>query len=632
MVKRIEAVRRYIPRNFVLVIDTFFCLCALILAYLLRFNFSIPPSERETFIYVFPFVIGCRALSFYLSGFYKNIVRYTEARDVAQIVVVLTLTSLFFAVANLQAYVTPFKHFLVPYSIIVIEYLSSSFIIIAARLIYKSLYMGTFNPAKSKRTIIIYGADEAGIITKRAVDRDAGTRYDVVAFLDEDKNKWGKRLDGITIYSPDKLRELLVDNNVAHVVMSNSDVSMERKRNIIDTCLANGAKVLNVPPINNWINGELSFKQIKRVRIEDLLERDPITLDKDLINQQIRDKVVLITGAAGSIGSEIVRQIIPFNPKKLILIDQAESALYDLELEVKELAKIEYRSYVADICNKERMLHIFENDKPQIVFHAAAYKHVPVMEENPSEAIWVNVNGSRNLADISVKLGVEKFVMVSTDKAVNPTSVMGASKRIGEMYVQALNKKGATRFITTRFGNVLGSNGSVIPRFRQQIEKGGPITITDPEITRYFMTIPEACQLVLEAGTMGQGGEIFVFDMGKSVKIVDLAIRMIQLSGLTLGRDIKIVFTGLRPGEKLYEELLHTSENSLPTHHPQIMIARVKENDYDVVAKQIDELVALSAKNDDMAVVSKMKEIVPEFLSNNSVFEKLDKPTLKEKV
>ncbi|HSY76670.1 MAG TPA: nucleoside-diphosphate sugar epimerase/dehydratase, partial [Bacteroidia bacterium] len=376
--------------------------------------------------------------------------------------------------------------------------------------------------------------------------------------------------------------------------------------------------------------GELSFKQIKRVRIEDLLERDPIILDKEKINAQIHGKIVLITGAAGSIGSEIVKQIIPFRPKKLVLIDQAESALYDLELEVKDLSSMTYRSYVADICNAERMEHIFQTDKPEIVFHAAAYKHVPVMEENPSEAIWVNVNGSKILADISIKHGVEKFVMVSTDKAVNPTSVMGASKRIGEIYVQALNKRGKTRFVTTRFGNVLGSNGSVIPRFKQQIEKGGPITITDPEITRYFMTIPEACQLVLEAGTIGQGGEIFVFDMGKSVKIVDLAIRMIQLSGLTLGKDIKIVFTGLRPGEKLFEELLHNNENSLPTHHPQILVAKVKEYDYNTIARQIDELITLSTGQNDMAIVQKMKDIVPEFLSNNSVFEKLDKATLKE--
>ncbi|MGP8217781.1 MAG: polysaccharide biosynthesis protein [Bacteroidia bacterium] len=626
----IDFLRRHLPRYFVLIIDVFFCFCSLILAYLLRFNFSIPLSERVTFIYVFPFVLCCRALSFYLSGFYKNIIRYTEARDVQQIVIVLTSVSLFFAIANLQAYVTPFKHFLVPYSIIVIEYLSTTFIMIAARLIYKSMYMGAFNPSKSKRSIIIYGADEAGIITKRAVDRDAGTKYEVVAFLDEDGNKWGKRMEGITIFSPSKLEELLSDNTVAHLVMSHTDVPFELKNKIIDICLAHGTKVLNVPPFSNWINGELSFKQIKRVRIEDLLERDIIILDKDKISEQLRDRTVLITGAAGSIGSEIVRQIIPFHPKKIVLVDQAESALYDLELEVKDASSIAYKAYVADICNAERMEHIFGEEKPGIVFHAAAYKHVPVMEENPPEAILVNVKGSKILADISVKLGVEKFVMVSTDKAVNPTSVMGASKRIGEMYVQALNKKGKTRFITTRFGNVLGSNGSVIPRFRQQIEKGGPITITHPDITRYFMTIPEACQLVLEAGTIGQGGEIFVFDMGKSVKIVDLAIRMVQLSGLTLGKDIKIVYTGLRPGEKLFEELLQTSENSLPTHHPQIMIAKVKEYDYDTVSKHIDELINMAASKDDMVLVQKMKDIVPEFVSNNSVYEKLDKTILTE--
>jgi FlaA1/EpsC-like NDP-sugar epimerase len=627
---RLDIIRRHLPRQFVLVIDVFFCFCALVLAYLLRFNFAIPLSERITFVYVFPFVLFSRAASFYITGIYKNIIRFTEARDVQQIVVVLTLVSVFFAVSNIIMYAIN-KHFIVPYSIIVSEYLATAFIMIAARFIYKSLYTGAFNPAKTKRSIIIYGADEAGIITKRAVDRDAGTKYDVVAFLDEEPSTWGKRMEGITIYSTDKLKELLADNNVAHVVMADSNVSFERKNKIIDTCLAYGTKVLNVPPINNWINGELSFKQIKRIRIEDLLERDPIILDIDKISAEIQNKVVLITGAAGSIGSEIVRQIIPFKPKKLILVDQAESALYDLELELKEFPALTYKAYIADICNHERIEHVFEKDKPQIVFHAAAYKHVPVMEENPAEAILVNVRGSKTIADISVKCGVEKFVMVSTDKAVNPTSVMVASKRIAEIYVHALNKRSNTRFVTTRFGNVLGSNGSVIPRFKQQIEKGGPITITDPEITRYFMTIPEACQLVLEAGTIGKGGEIFVFDMGKSVKIVDLAMRMIQLSGLTLGKDIKIIFTGLRPGEKLYEELLHNNENSLPTHHSQILIAEVKEYDYDTIVSLIEELITVATRQDEMEIVQKMKNLVPEFLSNNSVFEKLDKPTLQEK-
>jgi len=624
---RLEFIRSHLPRWFILVIDTFFVFCALIVAYLLRFNFHIPQSERDTFVYVFPFVICCRALSFYITGVYKNIIRYTEARDVQQIVVVLTAVSCFFALANQITYRIFSGHFAVPYSIIAIEFMSTTFIMIAARLIYKATYSGTFNPAKTKRSIIIYGAREAGIIAKRAVERDAGAKYEVAAFLDEDKNMWGKRLEGITIYSPDKLKGLLADNNVAHLVISEPDISFERKNEIIDTCLSNGAKVLNVPPINNWINGELSFKQIKKVRIEDLLERDPIVLDRDKINTQLHGKTVLITGAAGSIGSEIVRQVMPFHPKKLVLIDQAESPLYDVELEMKEIPSMPYKAYIADICNSERMQNIFNAEKPDIIFHAAAYKHVPIMEENPAEAILVNVKGTMQLADISVQSGVEKFVMVSTDKAVNPTGVMGASKRIAEIYVQALNKKGKTRFVTTRFGNVLGSNGSVIPRFRQQIEKGGPITITDPEITRFFMTIPEACQLVLEAGAIGQGGEIYVFDMGKSVKILDLAKRMVQLSGLKLDKDIKIVYTGLRPGEKLYEELLHNNENSLPTHHPLILIAKVKEEDYDKVSKTINELIDMATTRDDMSIVQKMKEIVPEFVSNNSVFEKLDKAT-----
>ncbi|HTB05695.1 MAG TPA: nucleoside-diphosphate sugar epimerase/dehydratase [Bacteroidia bacterium] len=621
-----DVIRRHLPRWFILVIDVFICFCSLIIAYLLRFNFVIPQVERVTFVYVFPLVLCLRGISFYISGVYKNIIRYTEARDVQQIVVVLTIVSLLLGLSNIVAYyVTPFKHFLVPYSIIMIEYLSTTFMLIAARLIYKALYAGAINPARTKRSIVIYGADEAGLIAKKAVERDAGTKYDVIGFIDEDSNKWNKRLEGITIYKPEELEWLLDDNNVAHLVMSNPDIDFEKKTKIIDICLRNGTKVLNVPPIDHWINGQLSFKQIKRVRIEDLLERDPIVLDRDKIDSQIRNKIILISGAAGSIGSEIVRQIIPFKPKKLILLDQAESPLYDLELELGEIPSVQYKAYIADICNKERIEHIFKTEKPEMVFHAAAYKHVPIMEENPAEAILVNVQGSKNLADLSVQFRVEKFVMVSTDKAVNPTGVMGASKRIAETYVQALSKKGKTRFVTTRFGNVLGSNGSVIPRFRQQIEKGGPLTITHPEITRFFMTIPEACQLVIEAGAIGQGGEIYVFDMGKSVKILDLAKKMIQLSGLTLDKDIKIVFTGLRPGEKLYEELLHNNENSLPTHHPQILIAKVKEYDYDTVSKLIDELINAGSKQNEMDIVKMMKQIVPEYLSNNSVFEQLDR-------
>ncbi|MES2396079.1 MAG: nucleoside-diphosphate sugar epimerase/dehydratase, partial [Bacteroidota bacterium] len=375
----------------------------------------------------------------------------------------------------------------------------------------------------------------------------------------------------------------------------------------------------------NWINGELSFKQIKKVQIEELLGRDPILLDKEDIQKQLTGKVILVTGAAGSIGSEIVRQLIPFRPKKIILVDQAESPLYDMELELYDKHKEQsYEVVMGDIRNKERMDNVFRTFKPQIVFHAAAYKHVPMMENNPSESILTNVLGTKTLADLSVEHKVERFVMVSTDKAVNPTNVMGASKRIAEIYTQSLSKVSNTKFITTRFGNVLGSSGSVIPRFRQQIENGGPVTITHPDITRYFMTIPEACQLVLEAGAMGKGSEIFIFDMGQSIKIVDLAMKMIKLSGLVLDKDISITYTGLRPGEKLYEELLADHENTLPTHHKQIMVAQVKEYNFDEITSTVNELIALFDKQDNKLIVKKMKLLVPEFKSNNSVYEALD--------
>src|ERR1019366_1277684 len=390
-------------------------------------------------------------------------------------------------------------------------------------------------------------------------------------------------------------------------------------------CLKYNTKILNVPPATDWINGELSFKQIKKIQIEELLERDSIQLDKEDIQKQLSDKVILITGAAGSIGSEIVRQVIRFHPKKIILVDQAESPLYNMELELYDKYKQQsYEIVMGDIRNKERMENVFRTFKPQIVFHAAAYKHVPMMENNPSESILTNVLGTKMLADLSVEYKVEEFVMISTDKAVNPTNVMGASKRIAEMYIQSLSKKTITKFITTRFGNVLDSNGSVIPRFREQIENGGPITITHPDITRYFMTIPEACQLVLEAGVMGKGGEIFIFDMGESIKIFDLAKKMIQLSGLILDKDIRIVYTGLRPGEKLFEELLANEENTLPTHHKKIMVAKVKEYDYDIIANSIDELISLFDKQDNKSIVRKMKLLVPEFKSNNSIYEELD--------
>ncbi|MFY8184634.1 MAG: polysaccharide biosynthesis protein, partial [Bacteroidia bacterium] len=394
-------------------------------------------------------------------------------------------------------------------------------------------------------------------ITKRTLDRDAAVKYKVIGFVDDDEKKKGRSLEGTFIFPPSKLKELIKENEIDAVVISILNISQNRKNEIVDLCINLNVRVLAVPPVAKWINGELSFNQLKTINIESLLERDAIKLDIDLIKQQIETKVVLITGAAGSIGSEMARQIINYNPSKIILLDQAESPLYELEMELTEkFPNSSFEVVIGDIRNKERLANVFRTFKPHLVYHAAAYKHVPMMENNPSESILTNIFGTKNVADLAVEFGVQKFVMVSTDKAVNPTNVMGASKRIAEIYIQSLGKTAQTKFVTTRFGNVLGSNGSVIPRFKKQIEAGGPITITHPEITRFFMTIPEACQLVLEAGCLGKGGEIYVFDMGKSVKIVDLARKMIKLSGLQEGKDIEIIYTGLRPGEKLYEELL----------------------------------------------------------------------------
>jgi FlaA1/EpsC-like NDP-sugar epimerase len=500
------------------------------------------------------------------------------------------------------------------------------FIMICSRLAVKAIYFESRNPEKQKSTILIYGAGESGLITKRILDRDAAIKYKVVGFIDDDPKKKGRSLEGSFIYSPDKLESLITENDVESLIISILNISPSRKNEIIERCINQNIKVLTVPPVSKWINGELSFNQLKSVNIESLLERDSIKLNIDLIKKQLYNKRILITGAAGSIGSELARQILPFQPQRLFLLDQAESPLHELELELTDKFSSEnFETVIADIRNKDRLENVFKSFSPELVFHAAAYKHVPMMEHNPSESVLTNVFGTKNLADLSVAYQIEKFVLVSTDKAVNPTNVMGASKRIAEMYVQSLGKTVNTRFVTTRFGNVLGSNGSVIPRFKKQIENGGPITITHPDITRFFMTIPEACQLVLEAGSMGKGGEIYVFDMGKSVKIVDLARKMIKLSGLQEEKDIKIVYTGLRPGEKLYEELLADSENTLPTHHPQILIGKVKEYDFKEVNEKITQLIELFHSQNNIKIVSFMKNLVPEYVSNNSEFEELDK-------
>ncbi len=615
-----------LPRWSILIIDLIVCIFSLTLAFFLRFNFkSIPPEDLKNLPYDYVLVVAVRLVSFIISKTYKGVVRYTGSSDAMRIFKVVVLGSFVIFLVNMITLYS-LGYFVIPTAIIVIDALVTLFLMISSRLAVKAVYFENKNPEKEKIQVVIYGAGESGIITKRTLDRDAAIRYKVVGFIDDDEKKKGRSLEGVFVYPVSKLGDLIRENHVDSVIISIQNLTPSKKNEIIDDCLQYGVKVLNVPPVAKWINGELSFNQIKSINIEELLERDPIKLDNKLINEELNHKTILITGAAGSIGSELARQCAKFNPSLLILLDQAESPLHELDLEFSEKSiSCRYEVVIADIRNTERMRHVFNTFKPDLVFHAAAYKHVPMMENNPSESIYTNILGTRIVADLAVEFNVGKFVMISTDKAVNPTNVMGASKRIAEIYIQSLGKHSATKFITTRFGNVLGSNGSVIPRFKKQIEQGGPVTITHPEITRFFMTIPESCQLVLEAGSMGSGGEIFLFDMGKSVKIVDLARKMIRLSGLKEDTDIKITYTGLRPGEKLYEELLSSSENALPTHHRQILVGKVREYEFSEVQQFITELIQLFKTQDNDRIVSKMKDIVPEFLSNNSVFETLDK-------
>lgn len=616
------------PRWVIFLLDLGICFFSLLFAYLLRFDFVSFPIEEEWNVlkYSLPVFFIVRALTFYFGKTYTGIIRYTSTQDSKRIFLVVTIGSLVFAaLAPLRFYFVDGFYFL-PVSIIVMDYLCTVFFMITSRITIKLLYSEQKNPRSSRKPVVIYGAGEMGLITKRTLDSDAASSLKVIAFLDDNSSKQGKAIEGIPILHPLKAENLLKEKNVQSVIVAMMNPDPDQKRKLIDECLRLNIEVLTVPPIQNWINGGFNLKQIRKVKIEDLLGRKTIQLGEDNIRKDISGKIILVTGAAGSIGSEISRQLCSFQPKKIYLLDQAESPLYDLETELKSkgFGKIT-EAVIADITNEERMRNVFKAFQPNVVFHAAAYKHVPMMEVNPSEAINTNVKGTKNLADLSAQFNVEKFVMISTDKAVNPTNVMGASKRLAEKYVGAKNTEGKTKFVCTRFGNVLGSNGSVIPLFRKQIENGGPITVTHPEVTRFFMTIPEACRLVLEAGTMGNGGEIYLFDMGESVKIVDLARNMILLSGLEPDKDIKIEFTGLRPGEKLYEELLTSGEKLLPTHHPQIMITRDESENHSELFSKVNELIALFGMQNNIEMVKKLKGLIPEYISNNSEFEKLDK-------
>ncbi len=617
--------KKYTPRWVVFMVDVFICMTSIILAYLLRFNFVIPENSAHPLTSIVPFLLSVRIISFLISGTYAGVVRYSGIYDTKRIFITILSGSVFVLFCNLINYRFVDKTFFIPTSILIIDFITTLFFMISLRLMIKVIFMEYSKFSVPAKKVIVYGADKSAISAKQILEQDVDLRYDIVAFVDHVKKTTNKRIGGVNIYHTDKLERLIEEEQIDYLILAKPNEPIEQKREIIELCLSHNLKILSVPPIDEWEDGRFNPKKIERIKIEDLLERPEIELDVNNIKKEVSDKVVLVTGAAGSIGSEIVKQVSKFNPKEIILFDQSETPMYDIDIKLKEELKIfNFHVIMGDVVNQERLDKVFKTFKPQIVYHAAAYKHVPMMENNPTEAVSTNIKGTKIIADLSDKYNVEKFVMVSTDKAVNPTNVMGASKRIAEMYIQALNFKSKTNFITTRFGNVLGSNGSVIPRFRKQIEEGGPITVTDSRITRYFMTIPEACKLVLEAAAMGKGGEIFLFDMGKSVKIVDLAKKMITLYGLELDKDIKINFTGLRPGEKLYEELLATKENTTPTHNDKIMIAKVITQDYDKINSQILELIEMLKTQNNMLVVSLMKKIAPEFKSQNSIYEQLD--------
>lgn len=616
------------PRWVVLLIDLTLITLSISISFILRFEFIFNLIKVQLFeIYVTNIVVFLfvKCLIFILFGVYQNIVRYTSLQDMKKIFFAISTISIFAILLNLFSNIFNTNHFL-PTSIVIVDFFVSIFLIIGIRLTIKILFIEFKKRVTSStktENVIIYGAGVSGLITKRTIEKDSDSNFKIVCFIDDSLKLKNTRLQGTKIYHTDQYEQLVKSFNVKSVIIAMQKPDYEFQNKIINLSIKNSVSVLKVPSSKSWINGDFSTTQIKNIKIEDLLGRNPIYLNPDKINEDLKDKVILVTGAAGSIGSGIVKQITNYKPSIIILLDQAESPLYDLEQELIQMGvKVNFDIVIGDVSNKIRMERVFEFYKPEIVFHAAAYKHVPLMEDNPSEAIYTNVLGTKNLVDLSVNFNVQKFVLISTDKAVNPTNVMGASKRIAEIYAQSsTNTK--TKFITTRFGNVLGSNGSVIPLFKKQIEQGGPITITDARVNRFFMTIPEACQLVLEAGTMGEGGEIFVFDMGESVKIIDLAKKMIRLSGLVEGKDIEIKVTGLRPGEKLYEELLSKEENTIPTHHPKILKAKIRDNKVDI-KKDIELLIELFDNQNNIQIVSLMKKIVPEYISNNSEFSELD--------
>ncbi len=621
--------KRVSPRIYVFIFDTLLVLLSSFVAYYFHYGFAAFANDIEidTVISVI-LLVFINWISFLLFKTYWGVLRFSVFSDIMRILLALSVSYisafsllLLFDATNI---VTEF-----PITVFWGSYVLNVMLMSLSRVFVKEFHDKLSSKNNLTVPIMIYGTKEGGTILAKALKGNRDSSFELKGFITDDESMVGKKLMGVNVYSNEEsIFDIIMDQGIQKVIVSVHKMESRESLALVEALVDHNISLLVASPLSEWDGKSPIGPQLKEVQIEDLLPRSPINVNLREIAKNLEGRRVLITGAAGSIGSEIVRQVATFNPFKIILLDQAETPLHDMFLEFqREWVNLETEIIVADISNWKRMKKVFEDFKPHYIFHAAAYKHVPMMESNVSESIQNNVLGTKIIADLAVEYKVKKFVMVSTDKAVNPSNVMGCSKRISEIYVQSyakfLERNGAntTQFITTRFGNVLGSNGSVIPLFKEQIKNGGPVTVTHPEIIRYFMTIPEACQLVLEAGSMGKGGEIYLFDMGKPVKIVDLAKRMILLSG---AKNVEIEYTGLRHGEKLYEELLNNDENTTKTHHDKIMIAHVMDYDYEKANKSIDELIDISFEFDDMLTVKKMKEIVPEFQSMNSKFESLD--------
>jgi FlaA1/EpsC-like NDP-sugar epimerase len=626
---------RILPRWLVFLLDLFLVCFCLFLTRMLKLNFNWSHVDVGLrFMMGVAFIIN--AVLFYVFKSFAGIIRYTNIEDAQRLVMVNAIASFLYLTLNVT-FLRSGNFFTL--QIVTINFLITTFVIISYRLavrycfnFYKAL---SYGDKINKKKVVVFDTSADGLHIMKVMNSLPNGDMQVMAFMDDSFNASGKFVEGLPIYNSHESSIAKLRNDGAEVlIIANKQIEKTKLNYLVDTCLNYGIRIQQVPAMRDWLNGKLDTQQLQDINIEDLLEREVIKIHNEAIYTELKGKRILVTGAAGSIGSELVRQLIQYRPSLIILCDKAETPTHEFFMEVSDKYKnANVKAYLGDICDRQRMEHLFEIYTPQIVFHAAAYKHVPLMEDNPSVAVINNVLGTKILAEIAVANNVEKFVMISTDKAVNPTNVMGASKRIAEIFTQsffrhiAQDGNNTTKFVTTRFGNVLGSNGSVIPRFKMQLQKGGPLTVTHPDITRFFMTIPEACLLVIEAGVMGQGGEIFIFDMGKPVKIADLARKVIKLAGKEPDVDIKIIFTGLRPGEKLFEELLNSTENALPTYHEKILIANVPQYDFEIVEKKVDKLIKCARQHYTLETVYLMKDIVPEFISNNVSYEKINVQT-----